>query len=321
MMQTRFGRRRLWQGAVAIGIVAAAPRLAAQTRLTLDEVNRMDEAAFVKAFGDVYELSPWVARGAFARRPFATVTALHQALAESFTAAPREQQRKFLHDLSDIGDKSANPATVTAASHQEQGVAGIKTLGPTDQALLEAMNKAYRAKFDIAFVVGVRRHTTEDIFAQYMRRLNNGTLEGEVARAIHEQHLITRIRIAEMVTGPGMPKVYGDITAHVLDATLGKPAGGVAVEIYELWADKSRKVGSGTTTVDGRVSLMEGLPLPIGRYELRFGIGDYFRKRGAFAAGEKPFLDVVPMRVFIANAEDSYHFPLIASPFGYTIHG
>jgi 2-oxo-4-hydroxy-4-carboxy-5-ureidoimidazoline decarboxylase len=306
---------------LAVGILGAAPRLGAQTRMTLDDVNRMDEAAFVRVFGEVYELSPWVARGAFARRPFATVTALHQALVDSFGTAPREQQRKFLRDLSDIGDKQARPETVSAASHQEQGVSGIKTLGPTDQALLEAMNKAYRAKFDMAFEICVRRNTTATIFADFMRRLNEGTLAGEMVRAIQELYLITRIRVAEMVTGPGMPKVYGDVTAHVLDSTLGKPALGVAVEIHELWADRSRKVGAGSTDADGRVGLMEGLPLPIGRYELRFAIGDYFRKRGAFAAGEKPFLDVVPMRIYIGNSEDSYHFPLIAAPFGYSIHG
>ena len=308
-MRAAFGRRRLCQGVVTASILGVAPRLAAQTRLMLDDVNRMDEAAFVKAFGDVYELSPWVARGAFGRRPFATVAVLHQALADSFAAAPPEQQRKFLHDLSDIGDQQAKPET------------GVKMLGPTDQALLEALNKAYRAKFDMAFVICVRRNTPANIFAEYMRRLNDGTADGEMARAIQEQHLITRIRVAERVTGPGMPKVYGDVTAHVLDSTLGKPALGVAVEIHELWADRSRKVGAGSTDADGRVGLMQDLPLPIGRHELRFAIGDYFRKRGAFAAGEKPFLDVVPMRIYIGNSEDSYHFPLIAAPFGYSIHG
>jgi 2-oxo-4-hydroxy-4-carboxy-5-ureidoimidazoline decarboxylase len=317
-MQTAIRRRELCLGLLVAG---AAPRLAAQTRLALDGVNRMDEDAFVKTFGDVYELSPRFARAAFTKLPFATVTALHQAFVAAFAAAPREQQIKFLHDIFDLGDKQAKPAAVTDASRREMGASGINTLGAADQALLDALNKAYRAKFDIAFWICSRRNTVPTIFAEYMRRLNNNSLETELALAVRELSFITRLRIAETVTGPGMPQVYGDVTAHVLDATIGKPAGGVAVEIHEVWGEKSRKVGSATTSVDGRATVMEGLPVPIGRYELRFAIGDYFRKRGAIPAAEAPFLDVVPMRTYVGKAEDSYHFPLIASPFGYTVHG
>ncbi len=38
-------------------------------RMTLAEVNAMDEAAFVAALGGVFEHSPWVAQGALAARP------------------------------------------------------------------------------------------------------------------------------------------------------------------------------------------------------------------------------------------------------------
>src|SRR4051794_999685 len=78
-MRAAFGRRRLGEGVLAAGVIGVVPHLAAQARLTLDDVNRMDEAAFVKTFGDVYELSPGFARAAFIKRPFATVTGLHQA--------------------------------------------------------------------------------------------------------------------------------------------------------------------------------------------------------------------------------------------------
>lgn len=321
MTAAAFSRRRIGQGVIAAVVVGRAAAVAAQTTLTLDTVNRMDEGAFVAAFGDVYELSPWVARAAFAKRPFATVAALHQALADSFAAVPREQQIKFLRDIHDLGDKQAKPAAVTDASRREMAASGINALDPSDQALLDALNKAYRAKFGIAFWICVRRNTTATIFAEFMRRLNDNSLDTELALAIQELSCITRLRIAEMVTGAGMPRVYGDASAHVLDATIGKPASGVVVEIHELWGDRSRKVGSAITNADGRATLMAGRPLPIGRYELRFAIGDYFGKKGTAANGEKPFLDIVPMRIYIARAEDSYHYALVASPFGYTIHG
>ena len=314
------GRRSFAGGAFAASLLSLASTGRADQRMPLEDVNRMDESAFVRAFGPVYELSPWVAQAAFARRPFATVRALHQALADAFAGSETARQIKFFHDLSDLGDKSALPAAVSDQSRAEQALSGVASLEPTDQALLLALNKAYRAKFDIAFTICVRRNSPARIFSEYMRRVNN-SLETELAISLQEQFYITRLRFAEMVSGPGMPVVYGDVTAHVLNSVSGVPAEGMAVEIHQLWGARNRKVGSAVTNPDGRAILLSALPLPIGRYELRFAIGDYFRKTGAIAGGEKPFLDIVPMRIFIAKPEDSYHFPLIAAPYGYSIHG
>jgi 2-oxo-4-hydroxy-4-carboxy-5-ureidoimidazoline decarboxylase len=41
-------------------------------QITLDELNRMDQGAFVGALGEVFEHAPWVAETAFAARPFAS---------------------------------------------------------------------------------------------------------------------------------------------------------------------------------------------------------------------------------------------------------
>jgi 2-oxo-4-hydroxy-4-carboxy-5-ureidoimidazoline decarboxylase len=319
-MKFDLGRRQLLHGGLAAGLLGVAPVVRADNRqVSLDAVNRMDKAAFVQTFGDVYELSPWVAETAYAKRPFATVTALHQALVDAFVNAPRERQLKFFHDLSDIGDKAAKAEAVTAQSRSEQAVSGVDVLGPEDQALLEALNKAYRAKFDMAFTICVRRNTKATLFSEFMRRLR-GSLDEELALELHEQFFITRLRVAEQVSGPGSPRIYGDVSAHMINSVIGRPAEGVAVEIRELWGDRSFKVGAATTNADGRATLMQGKPLPIGRYELRFSVGDYFRKMGATTGEQKPFLDIVPTRFYIASSENSYHLPLIATPFGYSIH-
>jgi len=51
--------------------------------VSLGDLNRMDPAAFEAAIGDVFELAPWVAAPAQARRPFATVTDLHTAMIDA----------------------------------------------------------------------------------------------------------------------------------------------------------------------------------------------------------------------------------------------
>jgi 2-oxo-4-hydroxy-4-carboxy-5-ureidoimidazoline decarboxylase len=59
--------------------------------------------------------------------------------------------------------------------------------------------------------------------------------------------------------------------------------------------------------------------LPIGRYELRFAVADYFRKKGA-SLGNPPFLDIVPVRLYFENPEGSYHVPMVCSPWSYAVY-
>ena len=47
---------------------------------SLDDLNRAAPGAFSAAIGDTFELAPWVAEAAAARRPFATVAALHETM-------------------------------------------------------------------------------------------------------------------------------------------------------------------------------------------------------------------------------------------------
>jgi 2-oxo-4-hydroxy-4-carboxy-5-ureidoimidazoline decarboxylase len=289
--------------------------MAQPAKLTLDDVNKMNLDAFVAAFGDVIEFTPAAAKNAYTKRPFATVTALHEALFDGLRLLPRAEQHAFFKRLSDIGE---NAVPFTAASTSEQSKSGISSLDKAGLALLHALNTAYRAKFDMSYTICVRRNTVPVIFSELERRLNN-TKDVELATAIQEQFLITRLRIGEQVSGPGAPKIYGDVTAHVLNAMIGKPANGVTVALYEVLGEESRKVSEAVTNVDGRADVLKGQPVPIGRYELRFALGDYFRKNTTPAV--EPFFDVAPMRLFISKPEDSYHVPMIATPFNYSTHG
>jgi 5-hydroxyisourate hydrolase len=100
------------------------------------------------------------------------------------------------------------------------------------------------------------------------------------------------------------------LTTHVLDVANGRPAAGVAVE---LWRDGER-VSAQTTNADGRCDaplVAEGA-LQEGEYELRFAVGAYF--------GEAAFLDVVPVRFTVGDAAQKYHVPLLVSPWSYSTY-
>jgi 5-hydroxyisourate hydrolase len=96
------------------------------------------------------------------------------------------------------------------------------------------------------------------------------------------------------------------LTTHVLDTAHGRPAAGVAIEL--TLPDGSRHTA--VTNADGRAQLVQDPTA--GEYELVFAVGDYF--------GERAFLDRVPVRFTIADADAHYHVPLLVSPWSYSTY-
>ena len=288
--------------------------------LMLDALNRMNPGDFTSAVGDTFELAPWVAEGAAARRPFQTVTTLHEAMMSAVRAASRDRQVEFLRGHPDLAGKAARAGAMTDDSKREQASVGLDSLSEEEFARFHRLNDAYKAKFGFPFIVCVRRHTRDSILAQFERRLGHDQAT-EFAAALQEVFFITRLRIAGKVTGEGMPAVNGRLSTHVLDTHAGRPAIGVAIELYEFAGEKAHYIQSAITNADGRTdqALIGGRPLPIGRYELRFAIGNHFRSRG-IATGDPPFLDIVPLRFSIAEPEGHYHVPLLCTPWSYSTY-
>ena len=99
----------------------------------------------------------------------------------------------------------------------------------------------------------------------------------------------------------------------------GIPAAGVVATCTSS-ADV-RASADATTNADGRTDtpLLSRDRLDTGVYELTFHVGDYFRSAGAILTNP-PFLDVVVVRVGVADAAGNYHVPLLVSPYGYSTY-
>jgi 2-oxo-4-hydroxy-4-carboxy-5-ureidoimidazoline decarboxylase len=163
--------------------------------ITLAQLNAADRAAFVVAVGDIFEHGLWVAERAHAARPFATVTALHDAMMQAVCAAPRPEQLAFLRGHPELAGKVARAGAMTADSKAEQGGLGLDRLGDEQFARFERVNAAYASKFGFPFIVCVRHHkSAETILAAFEQRVNND-LETEFAAALTEIGLITRLRL------------------------------------------------------------------------------------------------------------------------------
>jgi 2-oxo-4-hydroxy-4-carboxy-5-ureidoimidazoline decarboxylase len=235
-------------------------------------------------------------------------------------AAPRERQLAFVCGHPDLAGKAARAGDLTEDSRHEQASVGLDTLSEEEFARFHHLNDAYKAKFGFPFIVCVRRHTRDSILAQFERRLRHDAVT-EFAASLQEISFITRLRLAAKVTGEGMPKVNGRLSTHVLDTHAGRPAVGIAIELYEFAGERAHRIATATTNADGRTDqpLIGGRPLPIGRYELRFAVGDHFRSRG-IEQGDPPFLDIVPLRFSIAEPEGHYHVPLLCTPWSYSTY-
>jgi 2-oxo-4-hydroxy-4-carboxy-5-ureidoimidazoline decarboxylase len=288
---------------------------------TLDDINRMDRSAFLAALGGAFEHSPWVAEIACAQRPFPSLKALHETLAQAVRNAGSERQRGLIREHPDLAGKAAREGTLTPNSTREQAAAGLDRLSDAEFSALERLNSSYRAKFDMPFIVCVRRHGRESILRQFERRLAHDALTEHEA-ALDEIIRIAALRLDQLVAASDRLKVNGRLSTHVLDLDRGRPAAGVDVELCEVFSSgEFRSLLRLTTNDDGRTDrpLIADQPIPIAQYELRFAVGPYFIGQQTSVA-DPPFLDVVPVRFAVAEPEGHYHVPLLVTPWSYSTY-
>ncbi len=111
-----------------------------------------------------------------------------------------------------------------------------------------------------------------------------------------------------------IPPMPGKLSTHVLDLTLGRPAAGMRIELWNL-DGKPNQLKAVVTNLDGRTDepLLASEAMVVGRYELLFFVKDYFVTHHK----DSPFLDRVPIRFAIADAKATYHVPLLVTPWAY----
>ena len=113
----------------------------------------------------------------------------------------------------------------------------------------------------------------------------------------------------------------GRLTTHVLDTSAGRPAVSMEIVLYGLEGGVRREIKRTVTNADGRCDepLLSGGEMSIGRYEIAFQAGRYFRESG-LALPDPAFLEEVPVRFGIADSGAHYHVPLLISPYGYSTY-
>jgi 5-hydroxyisourate hydrolase len=105
------------------------------------------------------------------------------------------------------------------------------------------------------------------------------------------------------------------ISTHVLDTSIGRPAGGVNVALFRQEDDAGwREVTRSATDANGRIPELAA-DVSIGVYRLMFDVGGYFRQRGV-----ESFYTRVAVEFIVRDAGAHHHVPLLVSPYGYSTY-
>jgi 2-oxo-4-hydroxy-4-carboxy-5-ureidoimidazoline decarboxylase len=288
---------------------------------SIADLNACSKDDFVAVLANIFEYSPWIAEQAAEARPFAGVNALYAAMKAVVDRAPSELRLTLIKGHPDLANKTQRAAGLTAESTHEQNSLGLDRLSDAEYEAFERVNNAYRSKFGFPYIVCARRHTRDSVLRDFERRLPNDA-NTEMQTSIAEIGRIAALRLDQLVTSDDRLSVHGRLSTHVLDTHSGKPAAGITVELTELSdLGASRVVTRTVTNSDGRTDqpLIGGRPVPIGRYQLMFSVGEYFAARQV-AMSDPPFLDQIPLRFSVSDPEGHLHVPLLVTPWSYATY-
>ena len=160
----------------------------------------MDRAAFLAAFGEVFEHSPWVAELAWETGPFGSREALHDAMVRACKGAARERRLALLRAHPDLAGKAAVRGELTDSSRSEQAGAGLDDCTPEELARFQRLNQAYKAKFGFPFILAVKGYDRAGILAAFAARLDNDA-DTELDRALDQIAKITLYRLSDLIEG------------------------------------------------------------------------------------------------------------------------
>ena len=163
--------------------------------MSISTVNSLTPRAFLEAFGDVAEHSPWVAREAASAMPFATREMMIESFERALRAANHDAQLALVRAHPDLAGK----AKLTEESTKEQAGAGLNTLDAQEFARFTDLNARYKERFGFPFIFAVKGATKHMVLESFAARLGN-TPEVEFQTALAQICRIFRFRIEERVS-------------------------------------------------------------------------------------------------------------------------
>ncbi len=300
---------------------------------TLAAWNAADESAALDAMLACCGSKKW-AQAMVAQRPIANVWALSDAAdrawgamqepdwLEAFACHPRIGERK---PALATAQTSHDPEEKSAAwSRKEQ--LSVRAANEMVLAELADDNERYEQRFGFTYIVCATGKSATEMLTILKRRLANDR-ESEVtrsSRAATPDHANSFRKVASRMS---------NLSTHVLDSALGKPAAGITVRLEKFagggWIEISAngrdaerahdapgdwiEIAAAITDADGRCREM-ARDAPAGQYRLVFDSGAYFARLGRTS--------IYPEIAITFNCDGiaHYHLPLLLSDNSYTTY-
>jgi len=161
-------------------------------------INAMDRQAFIAAFGDIAEHSPWVADRAANARPFANRDGMIAAFTDAVLSAGETMQLDLLNAHPDLAGRAAISGEIGADSRSEQAGAGLDRLNQEEFERFTRLNTAYRENFGFPFILAVRGATKHDILTSFEARIGNDRAS-ELSTAVQQVCRIMRFRLEDRI--------------------------------------------------------------------------------------------------------------------------
>ena len=162
--------------------------------------STLSREAFVEAFADIYEHSPWVAEKAWDLGLDASVDQierLHQRMSDILLSADHASQLALINAHPDLAGKAAVQGQLTEASTHEQAGAGIHQCTAEEFQRFTELNEAYKAKFKFPFIMAVKGSDRHQILAAFETRIHNPAA-AEFNCALAEINKIALFRLLQL---------------------------------------------------------------------------------------------------------------------------
>ncbi len=162
--------------------------------------SRLDRAAFVAAYGAVYEESPWIAEAAYDSRggTHDDADGLAGRMRGIVEAAGTEKQLALLRAHPELADRVRLAGDMADASRTEQRGAGLDQCTEEEFAAFRRLNRAYRERHGFPFIIAVAGLDRRQILTALEARVANDTA-AEFRAALDQVHRIARIRLGAPV--------------------------------------------------------------------------------------------------------------------------
>ncbi len=248
--------------------------------------------------------------------PFTSTKKLLEGAATAwYSSNEADWQEAFSHhpkigDLENLKEKFAG--TQHLASKEQAGVSKAST--EIIQNLVTA-NREYEARFGFIFIVCATGKSAEEMLRLLQERLKNNMRE-ELHIAMGEQFKITVLRLKKLFSEEDWQVDPSQVTSHVLDTSIGKPAGNVIIRLKKYYNDAWETLAQGITDSNGRAGdlIPPGRILPPADYKITFDTADYYLQ-----TNQKGFYPSVEI-CFTVTDDSHYHVPLLINPFGYSTY-